>query len=293
MCLQIPTVLAMMATSTDELLQLHSRYPVLAFFLSLCNPSTTAFRLSLNSRQGYDMSPSGRNPEPLERAVLTSRLAAPEQPIERLLFARDMIGGRFRTLPEWQVGLLHLLAALAATISIWLSLVLGIRSISIFGCRSWWNPLLWILCGSAMHICNVLWSRLCLASRPKAGRTQRNLRWTWSLWISREQLYLKRPNLARVKDLLVSAAALINYMFATMVLSGQQLVTANYALLVAAIFAVIAVVARFITIWLLEVVPLEDSSLKRFPSEIFSLEDEEKSYSLKAPRVGIRQRRTF
>lgn len=259
-------------TSTDELLQVHSRYPVLAVFLSLCNPSTTSFRLSLSSRQAHAVpSPSGGNPKPLERALLTSRLAPTEQPIERLLLAKNMINGRFRTVSEWQVGFLHLVVGSAAAVAVWQSVELGVRGINIFGCRSWWNPLLWLLCGGSMHLWNVVWSRLCLASRPQARRTIPSLRWTWSLWSVRERLYLKRPDLARFNDLLMSGTALINYMFSTMLLSGMQLIHAEAALRIACVFCVMAVIARLMTIWILEVLPLEGPR-----SEVFPLEDEEK-----------------
>lgn len=94
-----------------------------------------------------------------------------------------------------------------------------------------------------MHLWNVVWSRLCLASRPQARRTIPSLRWTWSLWSVRERLYLKRPDLARFNDLLMSGTALINYMFSTMLLSGMQLIHAEAALRIACVFCVMAVIA--------------------------------------------------
>src|SRR5713101_1743834 len=35
----LPTVMSMMAASSHELLQIHSRFPLPAFLISLCNPS--------------------------------------------------------------------------------------------------------------------------------------------------------------------------------------------------------------------------------------------------------------
>ncbi len=105
-----------MSTSVDELLQIHARFPVLAFLLSLCNPST--------------ISPTLYSPQ-VPTHVIGSRRSAGLKKVLYHKFRIPLLGLYGFTISTlWlQDAALHLLAAGAASVLFYNAIQLGYRAV--------------------------------------------------------------------------------------------------------------------------------------------------------------------
>src|SRR5271170_6856055 len=107
----------MMATSVDQLLQIHSRFPALAFLLSLCNPSTISLTLDFPAEVSSRSLKSSRSAG--LKGLLSHRLSIPLPGLRRvgisLLCFHDVV--------------LHFLAAGAGSLVFFNTLQLGFRGI--------------------------------------------------------------------------------------------------------------------------------------------------------------------
>ncbi|KAJ7224929.1 hypothetical protein B0H12DRAFT_280447 [Mycena haematopus] len=117
----IPTILSMIGTSRDDHLKIHKRFPILAFLLSCCNPSTMIAGLVW------------RTGTPPEDVLLKNHV--------QLDAYR---GGKYIAF------VVHVAVAAAAGLVIWQALVLGMRGVVSFACPTWISPLIWVLVGCSL-----------------------------------------------------------------------------------------------------------------------------------------------
>jgi len=107
----------MIANSVDQLLQIHSRFPVLAFLLSLCNPSTISLTLDFPAEVSIRSLKSTRSAN--LKGLLSHRLSIPLPGLRRfdisLLCFHDIV--------------LHLLVAGAGSLVFFNTLQLGFRGV--------------------------------------------------------------------------------------------------------------------------------------------------------------------
>jgi hypothetical protein len=222
--------MSMMATSSDELLTIHCRYPVLAFLLSLCNPSTIL--------------------TDLHTPKITNRIPRTE-PSARYLnligHGIEIPGTRFRIpLTNWLYELsLHILATCAASMILYQAFLLGIRGVIVFACWTWHEPFTWIVIGALVHLIQVIVWRLCLA--PSYA--------IWSIARAEEKLEIRHIKVVRFNMLVWRVFGLMNYGYGTVLLSGTTLVSPKNALAVICLLGFSGVLARLIAIWVLEVYP--------------------------------------
>lgn len=243
--IQLPTVLSMMAIPTHDLLRIHHRYPVLAFLLSLCNPSTFLSGLSSLKRldpghHSPDMLHSIRSPtynKTIER-FFTLQIPGTEKQIKLSNFAYDFI--------------LHLFAVGLASIMVWQAVLLGIRGVIGFACWTWHEPFTWVGVGGLTHLLSTVAWRLCLGP---IDSLQTWSRWNWSLSRSGGNLELAHPHWARFFDLVFQIISLMNYGYGTAIFSGTSLVSPLNGLTVFCLMGFSSMSSRLLAIWILEVVP--------------------------------------
>lgn len=238
-----------MATSTDDLLRIHSRYPILAFFMSLCNPSTISTSIT--------SSPSIIRPIQSTRSVgLRARLKHGMS----IPFTKIRFSIRF-----WQHDLaIHILACLTVVMIVWQTLALGHRGVIVFSCWTSHNPITWVCVAGIVHLLRILTWRLCLgpvsnptsSSQTKKAKQLNNPRWYWRL--SREaaaHLEIRHPRTARLLAIVFQVTGLMNYGYGTLQFSGFTLVAPYFAMRTFTLIGCSALVSRLIAMWLLEVYP--------------------------------------
>jgi hypothetical protein len=230
-----------MATPLDDLTKIHCRFPLLAFLLSLSNPSAISTSLS--------------SPETQNRILFTDRSLG----LKRLLsigipIPIPILDYRL-PLPLWiHDVILHILAAGCVTIMLYQTLFLGLRGIIVFACWTWHDPLTWAAVGGIVHLLRVISWRLCLGPNPNSPSRS----WTrWGLFIcsSSSNLTIKFPRVERLLALVFNIIELMNYGYGTVMLSGMTLVNPVVALRIFTSIGFSAVMGRIIALWLLEVYP--------------------------------------
>jgi hypothetical protein len=241
----------MMATSTNDLLRIHHRYPILAFLLALCNPSTilsglTSAQCPDHTNQSKAMLHSMQSP------AYTSMLARFSL---RLPGSENRIG-----LTHFTHGLiLHLIAAGIAAIMLWQALLLGMRGVIVFACWTWHEPFTWVGVGGLVHLLSTIAWRFCLGP---VNTLVPFSRWNWSLSRSGGNLTLAHPHFARFLDLVFQIIGLMNYGYGTVMLSGTSLVSPKNGLAVFCLMSFASMSSRLLTIWLLEVWPEAPATLQ-------------------------------
>lgn len=252
---QLPTVLAMMATSTADLLYIHHRYPLVAFLLSLCNPSTIASGLVSGLPFGRSLS----NPEKIldspERILLarrrlrSTRSTGYRPMISLLTFRLDVSDAQIDFLHDL---ILHLYAAGVAVMMLWQAILLGMRGVIVFACWTWHEPFTWVGVSGILHLLSAITWRFCLGPLDS---TLPFSRCHWSLSRSGSNLTLAHPRFARFMEIFFQVLGLMNYGYGTVILSGTTLVSPRNALVVFCLMGYASVCSRLAVIWLLEVFP--------------------------------------
>jgi hypothetical protein len=238
-----------MATSIDDLLQIHSRFPILAFLLSLCNPSTISMGLS--------------SPPPDKRVLRKERSAGLR---EIIAHARriTILGCHLPLSMLLHDILLHACASGFVVLSVWQAVILGQRGVIVFACKGWYQPATWVLVGTLSHLLNVICWRCCLGP-IKGSRGNRWTRWSWNISESGGNLEIKHPKIARFFQLAFQVIGLMNYGYGTVMLSGTSLVDPVNALKVFCRLGFAGLGSRLIAIWVLNVFP-DVRVIEEFPS---------------------------
>jgi hypothetical protein len=252
---QLPTVLAMMATSTADLLYIHHRYPVVALLLSLCNPSTIASGLASDLPFGRSLSSSEKILNSHERILLARRRlrstrSTGYRPMISFLTVRLHIS-------DAQIDflhdlILHLYAAGVAGTMLWQAILLGMRGVIVFACWTWHQPFTWIGVSGILHLLAAITWRFCLGPLDP---TLPFSRCHWSLSRSGSNLTLTHPRVARFMEIVFQILGLMNYGYGTVMLSGTTLVSPRNSLVVFCLMGYASVCSRLAAIWLLEVFP--------------------------------------
>ncbi|KAE9380919.1 hypothetical protein N431DRAFT_459831 [Stipitochalara longipes BDJ] len=229
----MPTVLSMMATSTDDLLLIHYRYPLLAFSLALCNPSTVL--------AGLNLVPSGQSTH--EQHKLHSQNS---QKYLQNLKNKTKISEFIHDL------VLHLIAASIASIMVWQAVLLGVRGVIVYACWTWHEPLTWVGVGGLIHLLSVISWRLCLGpDKPENSWS----RWYWTLGRSDGNLTTVYPQVSRSLDLIFQILGLMNYGYGTVMLSSTALVSPPNGLMVFCLIGFASLCSRLLALWILQVEP--------------------------------------
>lgn len=234
----MPTMVGMIGNSTDEILEIHSYHPILAFFLSICTPSTLPLRVSWSSR---DEQPGVSN-------------------LEKVLLSKGDASYRIRTVPTWQIIIFHILAMIGAGGVIAQTVFLGERAFISFACWTSFWPIVSVMFSTAfVHVADVVWSRLCLG--PKNFGEGNSLRWSWKIADVSDRLVVTRPGMAKLKNMATAVGTCVLYAWLTILFSSIQLVSATKAMrIVLGAYFTCAMAARGIVVWLLEVVPESPST---------------------------------
>jgi len=214
----------MMSTSVDELLEIHSRFPVLALLLSLSNPSTISATLS---------SP------PLKPRAIRSRRSEGLK-----LFLSQQLH-----IPVWVHDVvLHILAAGVAGLVVFIVVQLGYRGVVINACSKWFDPLIWVCIGAVVHTMRIATWRMCLGPiDPELP--YRASRWRWSMATSATNLQIIYPRMARFLVFFFQFFSIMNYGFGTVMLSSTTLVTITNALFVFWQLGLCGLAGRCLAIW--------------------------------------------
>ncbi|KAJ7231777.1 hypothetical protein C8J57DRAFT_1730051 [Mycena rebaudengoi] len=229
----IPTILSMIGTSRDDHLRIHKQFPILALLLSACNPSTIISGLAWRT-----------NTPPED--VLSSRVQIDTYRRGKIIAV-----------------VIHGIAMAAAGLTIWQAVVLGMRGVVAFACPTWYNPLLWVLLGPVAHIIDFTTSRWCIESRH---------RWSWNLSVL-DELKVGWSWVMRWKDMILTILALAQYIYGTVILSSMQLVAPRPALQIAVLFALPAIFAKLVSVFLLELGPQDHKDSARKPEHTLGIRE--------------------
>lgn len=230
----------MMATSVDDLIRIHVRFPFLAFLLSLSNPSSLS--ISISSPQKEYRTLHTRRSESLIQ-LLAAGIPSP--------FTRGNI-----SIPLWVHDLfLHILASGCVAIVFYQTLILGLRGVVVYACWTWHNPFTWVSVGGLVHLLRVLSYRLCLGPTPDCPNQSKWDRLQFCLASTGSKLAVQHLKVERFFTLLFQVIGLMNYGYGTVMLSSMTLVGPTQALKIFTLIGFSAVTGRLIAIWLLEVFP--------------------------------------
>lgn len=244
MILKLPTVLSMMSSTSDDLLRIHIRYPLLAFLLSLCNPSTISESLTTLTTHNTPV----LQPDEKKRTLGYMRVAGVQS------WHFGLRGSPWEALVKKTMEVaLHL--AVVGIISLQLRevFIVGLAGVVVFSCYSWFHPLIWVLFGGVIHIRNVICWRLCLGPTERSSRSTLRVRLTWCLADSLADVKLAHPYWARFKTLFFEVVSLMDYAYGTVTLSSMSLISSRQAVVIVCILGFSALSARLIAILLLEV----------------------------------------
>jgi hypothetical protein len=183
----------MTATSTNDLLLIHHRYPVLAFLLALCNPSTIL--------SGVQSISHHRNPRQPKQMLRSKRSQGFNEKIDQY-FSLSFSAKRYIIVDLIHDILLHLAAGGIAGIMLWQATILGMRGVIVFACWTWNEPFTWVGVGGLIHLLRVITWRLCLGPISTSQKWSRW--WHWNLSHA-ENLALSHPHWARFSDFMLQA----------------------------------------------------------------------------------------
>lgn len=230
---QIPTVHLVLGPSNADIMRIHARYPVLAFFLSIAN---------INKRPGR----SHHHQSPAQSAN-----AIPLGPYGFVLAKSTGPGPWMKHLGLWAA---HILSCVGAGIVIWQVYNIGLNAVVSWACPTDAYPIAWVVISVIHHVSAVICMRLSL--RP-ADSSQSSLKrwstlWTWDLTQPDLEICVTNSKWARwskaINDLFNNG----NYLYGTAVFSSLTLVAGHTAIQKLATFGVIAFLSKGATVWILE-----------------------------------------
>jgi hypothetical protein len=158
----------MIGTSRNDHMRIHMRFPVLALLLSICNPSTMVAGFSWST----------------------------DTPPENVLLKNDVQLDAYRG-TRYISLVIHGTAIAVAGLAIWQAVLLGMRGVVPYACPTWYNPLIWLLIGSVVHIIDVVTSRLCIVGRDRwrwhlSAVGGIKVRWPWAMRLKDMALTVRR-----------------------------------------------------------------------------------------------------
>ena len=234
-----------MACSTDELLRVHTRFPILAFLMSLCNPSTISAAIS-SSPAIIEPAHGIRSPR-LRKHLKTG--------ISKRFTIRQV------SIPLWLHDLVLHLIALGCTFMIFTqALLVGVRGVISYACWTSHNPLTWVCVGGVTHLLRIITWRLTLGpvTGEEEGWFKHSPRWHWNLSShTASRLKLRHVHVARFLAVFFQVVGVMNYGYGTLQFSGFTLVGAYFAIRTFTLIGFSSLVSRLIAIWVLEVYPDE------------------------------------
>jgi hypothetical protein len=269
-------VLLVLGSTNAEIIRIHARYPLLAFFLSLTNINKrpdTAQQIPSHASDTLSLGPYG------------------------------VIGTR-RSSPLSTIVAVHVLAAAGAGVVIWQTVEIGQNGVMSWACWTDFYPLFWVGMAILQHllaaVCLRLSLRVCIikqaptaappppskaSSPPPATKTQsqrqgqrspspppkpiqRSAFLVWDLTHSSLEVEVRHKRFAKwSKDL----ADLVNnwtYLVGTAVFASLTLVSGRIAIQKLAAFGLIAVAARIVAVWVAEGMDGVEEELKEGKKDV-------------------------
>jgi hypothetical protein len=233
---KLPTVLSIMSISVEDLLEIHCRFPILAFLLAMCNPSTISGTLV--------STPTIIRPLHSVRSRGLKELLSYGLPLP--------FGIRIPCSLWFHDFVLHFIASGCVAMISYQVLVLGWKGVIVFACWTWHNPFTWVSVGAILHLMRVVSWRWCLG--PINPEQPWN-RWTVFIARSGSNLTVVRPRFARLLALFFQVTGLMNYGYGTVALSGMMLINPYYALRTFVFVALSSLLAKISALWLLAIYP--------------------------------------
>jgi len=230
---KVPTVMIMLSSSSQELLRIHSQFPLLGLLLSVTNTSTFSQRI-------FEVWGQRSNDSDLPNNTISAEISFGPKRLKstKLRFAK--------------LVLVHIILAGLAGVIILQTITLSRRGVVAWACWTSFYPFVWLCIGVLQHVLYVLSVRLCLGDGQQIRAAARG--GVWNIDLTKWQtLKVVRPKFAWFSSLLFSSLGFVNYVFGTLVFSSLQLVTGVNAMKVMITYGVIGAVSRLVTIWLLEV----------------------------------------
>ncbi|KAF2831431.1 hypothetical protein CC86DRAFT_366792 [Ophiobolus disseminans] len=242
----IPTVLLVLGSTNAEIIRVHARYPLLAFFLSLTN---------MNKR-----------PDVVQPTHPTTR----PTPDSISLGPYGMVRRRNRKLrtPPYRIMTIHFLAAVGAAIVIWQTVEIGRYGVLSWACWTDFYPLIWIGMAVLQHVLSVVLMRssLCLmvdtvlppqvprkSSQPTKQRVPAKSAFTsFDLTEADLQVEVGRKRFAKWGKAAADLVNNVNYLYGTAVFASITLVSGRLAIHRLATFGIITAAARMATVFVLE-----------------------------------------
>jgi hypothetical protein len=247
--IKLPTVLLVLGNTNEEIVRISSRFPILAFFLSITNinkrPNAHKYtRRHQPNGPSVFLGPYGSvaNATPTNSKPSTSHL--------------DYVG----------IVLAHVFAGIGVAVVIYQTVDLGRKAVMSWGCWTDWYLIIWVWNGAYHHIASVICMRLSLrvqilypnsashASTPtsRSSIPAQSAILVWDLTRQPYTVVVAHKRFARWSKAAVDLLNNVNYMYGTAVFSSLTLVSGNNAIQNLAKFGAMAVVGRVVGFWVLE-----------------------------------------
>jgi hypothetical protein len=213
-------------------MQIHARYPILAFLLSITNINKRPDRSHhhLSARPGSDVVSLG--------------------PYGFVLVNTTGSDTWLKCLSIWAV---HVLGFIGAAVVIWQAENIGKNAVVSWACPTDAYPLAWIVISMVHHLSAVIFMRLSFRKTANSASTKgQSAFWVWDLTTPGLGLIVANRKWARWSkagnDLLNNA----NYLYGTAVFSSLTLVSGHTAIQKLAALGVIAFLSKGAAVWVLE-----------------------------------------
>lgn len=247
---KIPTVLLVLGSTNAEIMRIHSRYPILAFFLSIANinkrPDTSQPLPTITSPSAVLLGPYGS----VKRRDQTSK----PNPIA--------------------IWILHILAAGGVGIIVWQTVEIGRRGVLSWACWTDFYPLIWVAMAVVHHVLSVSLMRTSLRvtvvpplspplkRKPSSTGLQQVKEKSpfacWDLTQGNLRVEVKRRKFAKWSKAIADLVNNVNYLCGTAVFASITLVSGRVAIQKLSAFGIITVAVRIAAVYVLEDIEGED-----------------------------------
>lgn len=198
----VPTMLTLLGIQRSELMAVHERWPILALLLRLTTVNIAEDRIPWSGRAKLQRESASAVKITLHNS---SRLV---------------------------LIVVHIVAALAAGVTIWQTIDLGRRAVLAWACWTSFYPSVWLCLSAFQHFLDVLTKLLNKGPDKKQS------------WM--------RINVFRVLNLFAALMGMVTYIFGTIVLASLTMVSGINAVHVVATYGLAAVVTRACCAWVME-----------------------------------------
>lgn len=267
---QIPTALVLIGSSNEEIVRLHARFPLLAFWMSMNNANKAQQRITW-SKQDAQKPPL----QPINLAVNVEPYGLVKRP------TLDRTSQRV-------LKLVHALAAACAASLVYETYRVGREGVIAWACWTDFYPGIWLAVAVVQHLACVLCLRL-----TSSIEVQYNDRWTlraiehsrasstrtayiWQcclrlldlglrIWHrlpvadlthQRVEIFNSRPTLAHWLKVLTDMIGLANYVFGTIVFSSLTLISGHDAIIIVLHYGFVAMASRVMATWALDLIEI-------------------------------------